>query len=144
MRIFNKRARFEYELTPEKVEAGIVLKGIEAKSFRDNRIDLSQSHVRVLNNEVFLINANIPAKGIQKYEPTRMRKLLLHKNEILALVTKTKQKKLQIVPTMMYNHGRRIKLELILGKPKRKFEKKDSIKKKDIERDIERDLKDSN
>ncbi|KKP47192.1 MAG: SsrA-binding protein [Candidatus Woesebacteria bacterium GW2011_GWA2_33_28] len=112
MRIFNKRARFEYELTPEKVEAGIVLKGVEAKSFRDNRIDLSQSHVRVLNGEVFLINANIPAKGILKYEPTRMRKLLLHRSEILALVTKTKQKNLQIVPTMMYNRKRRIKLEL--------------------------------
>ncbi|KKP49365.1 MAG: SsrA-binding protein [Microgenomates group bacterium GW2011_GWC1_33_32] len=127
MRIFNKRARFEYELTPEKVEAGIVLKGVEAKSFRDNRIDLSQSHVRVLNGEVFLINANIPAKGILKYEPTRMRKLLLHRSEILALVTKTKQKNLQIVPTMMYNRKRRIKLELTLGKAKRQFEKKDSI-----------------
>jgi SsrA-binding protein len=143
MKVFNKRARFEYELTPEKVEAGIVLKGIEAKSFRDNRIDLSQSHVRVLNGEVYLINANIPAKGIQKYEPTRMRKLLLHKNEILALVTKTKQKKLQIVPTMMYNKARRIKLELTLGKSKRQFEKKDSIKQKDIEREVERDLKDN-
>jgi SsrA-binding protein len=141
MRVFNKRARFEYELTPEKVEAGIVLKGVEAKAFRDGRINLSQSHVRILNGEAYLINANIPVEGMQKYEPTRMRKLLLHKNEILALVTKTKQKNLQIVPTMMYNKKRRIKLELTLGKSKRKFEKKDSIKKKDIERDIERELK---
>jgi len=141
MRIFNKRARFEYELTPEKVEAGIVLKGVEAKAFRENRVDLSQSHVRVLNGEIYLINANISAKGIQKYEPTRMRKLLLHKNEILSLVTKTIQKKLQIVPTMMYNHRRRIKLELTLGKSKRKFEKKESIKQKDILRDLQEDLK---
>ena len=144
MRIFNKRARFEYELTPERVEAGIVLKGVEAKSFRDNRIDLSQSHVRVLDGEVYLINANIPAKGILKYEPTRMRKLLLHRNEILALVTKTKQKNLQIVPTMMYNRKRRIKLELTLGKAKRQFEKKDSIKQKDIERDLAFELRNKN
>jgi len=123
MKIFNKKARFEYELTPEKIEAGISLKGVEAKSVREGRGDLSQSHVRVLGNEIFLINANIPATGIQKYEPTRMRKLLLHRNEILSLVTKMKQRGLQIVPTLMYNKGHLIKLQLTLGKPKRKFEK---------------------
>jgi len=141
MKIFNKKARFEYELTPEKIEAGISLKGVEAKSVREGRGDLSQSHVRVLGNEIFLINANIPATGIQKYEPTRMRKLLLHRNEILSLVTKMKQRGLQIVPTLMYNKGHLIKLQLTLGKPKRKFEKKESIKKKDIERELERDFK---
>ncbi|MDO8341416.1 MAG: SsrA-binding protein [Candidatus Woesebacteria bacterium] len=141
MRIINKKSRFEYELTPERIEAGLSLRGIEAKSFRDKRVDLSQSHVRILNREVYLINANIPATGIEKYEPTRMRKLLLHKNEILSLETKIKQKKLQIVPTAMYNKGRLIKLELTLGKPKRRFEKKESIKKKDVERDIEREKK---
>lgn len=141
MKIFNKKARFEYELTPEKIEAGISLKGVEAKSVREGRGDLSQSHVRVLGNEIFLINANIPATGIQKYEPTRMRKLLLHKKEILSLVTKMKQRGLQIVPTLMYNKGHLIKLLLALGKPKRKFEKKESIKKKDIERELERDFK---
>ncbi|WKZ25379.1 MAG: SsrA-binding protein SmpB [bacterium] len=141
MKSFNKRARFEYELTPERVEAGIVLKGAEAKSFRDGRVNLSQSHVRIIEGEIFLINANIPVDGLQKYEPTRIRKLLLHKNEILALVTKTKQAKLQIVPTMMYNKRRRVKVELVLGKSKRKFDKKDSIKKKDVQRDIERELR---
>ena len=141
MKIFNKKARFEYELTSEKIEAGISLKGVEAKSVREGRGDLSQSHVRVLGNEIFLINANIPATGIQKYEPTRMRKLLLHRNEILSLVTKMKQRGLQIVPTLMYNKGHLIKLQLTLGKPKRKFEKKESIKKKDIERELERDFK---
>lgn len=141
MQTFNKKASFEYELTPEKVEAGIVLKGIEAKAFRDGRIDLTQSHVRVLDGELFLINANIPAGEIKGYEPTRMRKLLLHKKEILSLITKMKQKKLQIVPTMMYNSSSRIKLELVLGVPKRKFDKKDSIKKHDVQRDIDRELR---
>jgi SsrA-binding protein len=141
MKVFNKKASFEYELTPEKVEAGIVLKGIEAKAFRDGRINLSSAHVRVLDGEIYLINANIPANDIKGYEPTRMRKLLLHKNEILSIITKIKQKKLQIVPTMMYNSKSRIKLELVLGKPKRKFEKKESIKAKDIQRDLGRELK---
>ncbi len=141
MKVFNKRARFDYELLPERVEAGVSLLGIEAKAFRDNRIDLSQSFVKILNEEAYLINANISAKGVQKYDSTRMRKLLLHKNEILSLIIKTKQKKLQIVPTMMYNSGKRIKVKLVLGKPKRKFEKKESLKKKDIEREIQTQLK---
>ncbi|EKE06389.1 MAG: hypothetical protein ACD_19C00014G0003 [uncultured bacterium] len=142
-RILNKKASFEYELTPEKVEAGIVLKGVEAKAFRDGRIDISQSHVKIIGGEVFLINANIPAVG-KWYEPTRMRKLLLHKNEILSLTTKMKQKKLQIVPTMMYNSKSRIKLELVLGVSKRKFDKRESIKKHDVQRDLDRDLRGKN
>ena len=139
--MYNKKASFEYALTPEKVEAGIVLKGVEAKSFRDGRIDISQSYVKVIDGEIFLINANIPAQGIKWYEPTRMRKLLLHKNEILSLITKMKQKKLQLVATKMYNSRHRIKLELVLGVPKRKFDKKESIKKKDVQMDIDRELR---
>ena len=143
MKVFNKKARFEYELTPEKVEAGIVLKGVEAKAFRDGRINISQSHVKVIDGEIYLINANIPVEGIKWYEPTRMRKLLLHKNEILSLVTKMKQKKLQIVATEMYNTKHRIKLELVLGVPKRKFDKKESIKNRDVQRDLDRELSSS-
>lgn len=141
MRIFNKKARFEYELVGEGIEAGISLKGAEAKSIRENRGDISQAFVKILNGEAFLVNANIPATGLDNYDSTRIRKLLLHKREILALVTKSKQKKLQIVPIRVYNKGHLIKLYLELGKPKRKFEKKESIKKKDIQRDIEAELK---
>ena len=141
MQVTNKKANFEYELTPEKVEAGVVLKGIEAKAFRDGRINISQSYVKVIDGEIYLINANIPAEGIKWYEPTRMRKLLLHKNQILSLVTKMKQKKLQLVATKMYNSKHRIKLELVLGVPKRKFDKKESIKKKDVQMDIDRELR---
>ena len=140
MQVINKKASFEYELTSEKVETGIVLKGVEAKAFRDGRIDISQSHVKIIGGEVFLINANIPAEG-KWYEPTRMRKLLLHKKEILSLTTKMKQKKLQIVPTMMYNSKHRVKLELVLGVPKRKFDKRESIRKHDVQRDLDRELR---
>lgn len=141
MKIFNKKARFEYELTGEGVEAGLSLLGIEAKSVREGRADLSQSAVRILGDEIFLINANIPATGIQKYNPTRIRKLLLHRGEILSLITKMKQKKLQIVPLRMYNKGRLIKLYLELGRAKRKFEKKEAIKRHDINRDIEKEFR---
>jgi SsrA-binding protein len=143
MKIFNKKARFEYELMGEGIEAGISLLGAEAKSVREGRADISQSAVRILGNEAYLINANIPAAGIQKYDSTRMRKLLLHRGEILSLTTKMKQKKLQIVPVRVYNKGRLIKLYLELGKAKRKFEKKESLKRRDINRDIEKALKGS-
>lgn len=141
MNIFNKRARFEYDLTNEGVEAGISLLGAEAKSVREGRADISQSTVRILGDEAYLINANIPASGLQKYNPTRARKLLLHRGEILSLITKMKQKKLQIVPIRVYNKGRLIKLYLELGRAKRKFEKKEAIKRHDINREIERELK---
>lgn len=141
MNIANRKAKFEYELTGEGVEAGLSLLGAEAKSIREGRADISQAAVRVLNGEMFLINANIPAAGIDKYNPTRIRKLLLHRGEILSLITKMKQKRLQIVPLRVYNKGRLIKLYLELGKGKRKFAKKEAIKRHDINRDIERELK---
>jgi len=148
MRIFNKRARFEYELTGEKVEAGISLRGAEAKAIRENRADLSQSHVRIMGNQAFLVNANIPVPGMKNYNSTEMRKLLLHKKEILALATKAKQGKLAIVPIVLYNatshdghKSRFVKLELELGKPKRQFEKKEAAKKMDVQRDIDLEFK---
>lgn len=143
MNIANKKARFEYELVGDGVEAGISLLGAEAKSVREGRVDISQSAVRILGDEVFLVNANIPAPGLQKYNSTRIRKLLLHRGEILSLVTKMKQKKLQIVPIRVYNKGRLIKLYLELGRAKRKFEKKEALKRHDINRDIEKEFKGS-
>lgn len=141
MRIFNKRAKFDYRLGKERVETGVVLSGGEAKAVRTGHLDLSQSHARVVNEEIFLINANIPIPGATKYDSTRMRKLLLHKREIISLSTKMKQQKLTLVPVKMYTKGHLVKCELALGKSKRKFEKKESIKRKDIQRDVERELK---
>lgn len=143
MRIFNKRARFEYELAGEGVEAGISLKGAEAKALREGRGDISQAFVKVAGNEAYLLNANIPATGLAKYDSTRSRKLLLHRQEILSLSTKMKQRRLQIVPVRVYTKGRLIKLGLELGKPKRKFEKKESIKRRDIKRELEKEFKGS-
>lgn len=141
MSIFNKKAKFEFDLTGEGVEAGISLKGAEAKSLREGRGDISQAFVKIIDGEAYLVNANIPAVGLANYDATHTRKLLLHKGEILSLLTKMKQKKLQIVPVRVYNKERLIKLYLELGKPKRKFEKKEAIKKRDIERDIEKEFR---
>ena len=142
MRAVNKKASFAYILDPERVEAGLQLTGGEARAVREGHVDLSRSLVRILNGEAFLINANIPVAGAKNYNSTRSRKLLLHREEIISISTKIKQRKLTIVPTRVYNKGRLIKLEFALGKPKRKFEKKEAIKKKDISRDIEAQLKD--
>lgn len=141
MRISNKKANFEYQLTGDRYEAGVVLLGAEAKALRNEHGDLKQSSVRNLNGELYLINANIPVISPPRgYNPTRSRKLLLNKNEITSIITRSKQLKLALVAVALYNKDSLIKLELALGKPKRKFEKKESIKKKDIERDLEREL----
>ncbi len=141
MKIFNKKARYEYSLTSDKVEAGISLLGAEAKAIRTGHVDLSQSVARMLNGEAWLINANIPIlQPPQGYNSTRTRKLLLNRDEIVSLSTKMKQMKLTLVPTSMYNKGRLVKVGLALGKPKRKFEKRQVLKKKDIEREIEKEF----
>ncbi len=141
MKIFNKKARFEYSLEPERIEAGLSLSGGEAKAIRTGHLDLSQAVARVLNGEIYLINANIPIQGAKKYVSTRMRKLLLHKKEILSLGTEMKQRKLTLVPLSMYTKGHLVKLQLALGKAKAKYEKKEAIKKKDIERELEQEFK---
>jgi len=141
MQIINKKAKFNYNLL-ERYEAGISLLGAEAKAFRLRKVNLSNSYAKIIDSEVYLINANISVEGKKDYNPTRSRKLLLHKDQIISLKEKVKAKKLTLVPTKLYNKGRLVKVELALAKSKRKFEKKDALKRKDIERDIERELKD--
>lgn len=141
MKVFNKKANFDYVLTGDKYEAGLSLLGSEAKAIRTGHLDINKTAVRVLDGEMYLLNANIPVLTPPKnYSPTRSRKLLLNKKEILSIITKTKQQKLTIVPLCVYNAGRLFKLELGLGKSKKKFEKRASIRKKDIDREMARDL----
>lgn len=141
MQIFNKKANFDYKLESERFEAGLALTGAEARAVRTGHASLSQSALRFLDGELWLINANLPQDGVTNYNPTRIRKLLMHKSEILSLLTKSKQRKLTLVPIKLYNKGRLVKLQLALGKSKRKFEKKESIKRKDIEREIAKEFK---
>lgn len=141
MSTINRKAKFDYSLGDERIEAGIMLKGGEAKSVRNNRADLSQAVIKLIDGELFLVNANIPVPGQVKYAPTRMRKLLLHRTEMLSLLTRAKQQRLHFVPVKLYNHGRFIKCEIALGKSKYKFEKKALKKQRDIELEIEREFK---
>lgn len=140
MKIFNKKAKFNYELG-RRYEAGIVLSGGEAKSVRTGHCDLSRSFAKILNSEAYLINAVIPVTGALNYDASRTRKLLLHRQEIAEIEGNLKQKRLTIVPASIYTKGRLIKAQIALGKPKRKFEKKESLKKEDILRDIQREAR---
>ncbi len=140
MKTINKKANFNYKLF-ERFEAGIALNGGEVKAIRKGSADLSQSYAKIINGEVYLINASIPVEGKKDYQPTRSRKLLLHKSEIDSIQSKIKAKKLTIVPVKLYTKGRLIKVQIALAKTKRRFEKRQSIKKKDVEREIERELR---
>jgi SsrA-binding protein len=142
MKIFNKRARFDYEIK-ETFEAGITLLGAEVKAARLGQIDINGSHVRIANDEAFLVGASIyPYKYARpdQYNESRTRKLLLHKAQIISLKSKIDGLGLSLVPISLYEKNHLIKVEIGLGKGKKKYEKKESIKKRDIQRDIEREL----
>lgn len=141
----NKQAKFEYEIL-DTFEAGIVLEGHEVKSAKEGNISLKGAYVSIdKNNELYLKQAAISkyrlAGPLPTYDPERPRKLLLHKKEIDSLVGKTKQHGLTIVPISVYTKHDKIKVEIALVRGKKKFEKKESIKKKDIERDVQREIK---
>ena len=140
MKIFNKRANFDYKIE-EKIEAGISLSGGEAKAVRTGHLNLTNSFAKIIGDEAFLINANVPINGALDYNPTRSRKLLLHKKQIYQLLAKSKAKNLTLVPISMYTKGRLIKIELGLGKSKKQFEKKAELKKRVMKREIEKEFK---
>ena len=140
----NRRAKFDYEIL-EKYEAGIELLGSEVKSIRNGQMSLKGAFVIIRGGECFLINANIPPyqpKNTPKnYDPLRNRKLLLTKKEIAELAGNEKNKSLTIAPISAYNKGRKIKIEIALVKGKKKHDKRESIKKRETEREIRRTLK---
>ena len=140
MRVVNKKASFNYKLF-DRYEAGITLLGGEVKAIRKDSIDLGHSFAKVVDSEVYLVNASIPIEGKKDYNSTRSRKLLMHKGQIISIKSKIKAKKLTIVPTKVYTKGRLIKVEIALAKAKRKFEKKEAIKRRETEKEIERELR---
>lgn len=143
-KITNRRARYDYHLL-EKFEAGIALTGAEVKSARAGKMSLSESFVKIIDGEAWLLNAYInpyPFADNRDYDPRRTRKLLLHKNELLKLTQQTKEKGLTIVPVSCYTKGRQIKLAIALARGKKKHDKREAKKKKAIEREIQQTLKD--
>jgi len=142
--IKNKKARFNYEVT-ETFEAGMELFGFEVKSLRGGQGSLEGAHVIVRGGEAFLVGVTIPpyqpANTPKDYDPERNRRLLLSKKEIARLSLFEKQKGLTIVPVSVYSKRAKIKVEIGVAKGKKKYDKRETIKKKDTERDLKRSLK---
>src|SRR3989338_2613689 len=140
----NRKARFDYEIL-EKYEAGIELLGTEVKSVRSGKMSLEGAFVIVRGGEAYLINANIPPyqpkNALKDYDPLRNRRLLLTKKEISKLASTEKNKSLTIVPILVYNKGRKIKIEIAEVKGKKKRDKRETIKKREMEREIRREYK---
>lgn len=139
----NKRATFDYELL-ERIEAGLVLTGTEIKSVRAHMASLQRSYVQARGDELWLLEANISPYehgNRENHEPTRPRKLLLHRREINRILTNLNQKGLTIVPTRLYIKGGRAKVEIALARGKRKFDKREDIARRDADRQVERALR---
>ncbi|MBI3633815.1 MAG: SsrA-binding protein SmpB [Candidatus Vogelbacteria bacterium] len=142
--IDNKKIRLKYEIL-EKYEAGIELLGFEVKVVKGGSGSLDGSYVIIRGGEAYLINVNIPPYQVgntpKDYDPRRNRRLLLTKKEIEELATATDHKGLTIVPLAMYNKGRKIKVSIGIGRGLKKYDKRDVLKKRATQRDIERTLK---
>jgi SsrA-binding protein len=139
----NKKARFNYEII-EKIEAGISLKGTEVKSVRNKNVSIGESYAQIKNNEVFLHNLHISPYeqgNRENHDPIRVRKLLLHKQEIKKLVSKIQLKGLSLVPLSIYLKKGKIKIELAVGRGKRLVDKRESLKKRAVDREIARVVK---
>ena len=140
----NKKAFRDYNLF-DKWEAGIVLSGGEVKSIRAGEVNFADSYVRVEGEEAFLYSLHInpyPQASYMNDEPTRTRKLLLHKKEILKIKSLIQEKKLILIPTKIYFNNRGlIKVEIALGRGKKLYDKREDIKNRDIQRELKRTIK---
>jgi len=141
----NRQARFNYEIL-EKIEAGMVLAGTEVKSIRDGKANIKEAYADIRDGEAWLIGAHISPYShgnITNHDPTRERKLLLNAREISRLQGKVMEKGLTLVPLRLFLKGRLIKLELGVGRGKKTVDKREDLKKKDQEREIQRAIKGS-
>lgn len=139
----NRRARHKFELV-ERMEAGIVLLGSEVKALRGGKAQMTDAYAVVDRGEVWLRNLHIPPyefAGNDNHEPTRPRKLLLHRAEIERLLGKTAQKGLTLVPTRIYFKGPRAKVELALARGKEGRDRRQEIASRDVRREVEREFK---
>ena len=142
--IEHKKARFNYEIL-ETYEAGLELLGLEVKSLRKGQGSLEGAHAIVRGGEVYLVGATIPPYQVgntpKEYDPARTRRLLLTKKEIGELAGFENKKGLTIIPLSVYNKNSRLKLSLGVARGKKKYDKRETLKKRDTEREIRRTLK---
>ncbi len=139
----NRKASFEYFLL-EKFEAGIELKGSEIKSIRSGQVSIGEAYIQIENLEAWLINSHVAkydAASIFNHDPKRKRRLLLHKKEITQIWNAVRQKGLTVVPTILYLSNGKAKIEIALAKGKKMYDKRDSIAKRDAEREDSRKRK---
>ena len=141
MKVINRKARYNYELL-DRIEAGIVLTGAEVKSVKEGKMSLNESFCRLdPNGEAWLVNCHIHPYRFadnRNYDPTRSRKLLLKKAEILSLFKKIENKNLTLVPTAAYTVRNRIKVEIAIGRGKKKWDKREAIRKREQGREARR------
>ena len=136
----NRRARHDYQIL-ESFEAGIELRGTEVKSLRDGKIVLKDSYVDVVQGELHLVGAHISPYeqgNIYNHDPERTRRLLMHKREILRLAAQIAEKGLTLVPLRLYFKAGRVKVEIGLGRGKKLYDKREAVKEREAQRDIER------
>lgn len=139
----NKKARRDYEILGN-YEAGMVLLGSEVKSVRAGGINLSDSYVRAKNSELFLVSCHISPylhSRVDAHDPLRERKLLLHRQEIEKLAAQVQMKGLTLIPLQVYFKKGRLKVEIGVGKGKKQFDKRDDVKKKEAQREMDRAFK---
>ncbi len=137
----NRKAYHDYHIQ-DSLEAGIALTGSEIKSIRASRVNLRDAYVRPEGGELWLLNAHIAryeASGRSSHEPTRPRRLLLHRKEINNLTSKVAEKGLTLVPLRLYLKDSIAKVEVALGKGKKLYDKREAIARRDLEREMERD-----
>ena len=134
----NRRARYEYQIE-EVIEAGIVLTGTEVKSLRDGKADLKDSYAAIEGEEAYLFNCHIsPYAAGNRFnpDPNRKRKLLLHSEEISRLMGKIQEKGLTLIPLSVYVAGRKIKLELALARGKKLYDKRETLKRRAMTKEM--------
>jgi SsrA-binding protein len=139
----NRKAHHDYHLL-ETFEAGLVLLGTEVKAIREGRVNLRDSFARVEEGEVFIYNMNISAyshSGYAAHEPLRRRKLLLHRNEIRKLIGRTVEKGMTLVPVRMYFKNGRVKVAVSLAKGKKEYDKRETIKRREADRETRAAIK---
>ena len=139
----NRRARHDYHLL-DRYEAGLVLVGTEVKSLREGRANLARAYADVRDGEVWLVGAHISTYdqgNIANHEPTRDRKLLLHRREIASLIGKVKERGQTLVPTRLYFKDGKVKVELALAKGKEKGDKRRDLAEREAKRQMERAVK---
>src|SRR5947209_17415907 len=142
----NRRATHDYFID-ERIEAGLVLTGTEIKSIREGRVNLREGYARIAGDEAWLTNVHIaPYEQGNRYnhEPLRDRKLLLHRDEINTLMGRVRQRGYTIVPLQLYLKNGRAKVELGLARGKREFDKRESIARREAQREIDRSLRERN